>query len=236
MTRIPPERQKVSPFFLGGTVLQVSYPREDMAHDLKLMSLRANNRYFCRATAFHEMIPGHHLQLFIGSRVRPYRRLFDTPFLVEGWALYWEMQLWRRGDFFTTPADRVGALFWRMHRCARVRFSLGFHLGRLTARQCVDMLVRDVGHERAAAEGEVRRSLATGAGAYGPLYQAAYLVGALQLMRLREEAVPAVMGEREFHDAVLRANTMPVEVLRALILGHELREDFEPSWKFYGDI
>ncbi|KAI0173494.1 hypothetical protein GGR52DRAFT_543233 [Hypoxylon sp. FL1284] len=235
-TMIEAERQKVSPFFLGGPTMQMSYPTGAMEHDAKLMALRGNNRPFARATAFHEMIPGHHLQIFVGERSRHYRRaLFDTPFFVEGWALYWEMALWRRGDFFVTAADRVGSLFWRMHRCARILFSVRFHLGQLEPRQCVDLLVDRVGHERATAEGEVRRSLA---GDYSPLYQAGYMLGALQLVRLRDEAVGCSAGkmrEKHFHDRVLRANVMPMEMLRALLLDKELKKDFKSEWRFYDD-
>ncbi|KAI0430534.1 hypothetical protein F5Y09DRAFT_341586 [Xylaria sp. FL1042] len=233
ITRIPPARQRVSPFFLGGPRLQISYPRVDMAHADKLMTLRGNNRAFSRATAFHEMIPGHRLQLYVGSRSRPYRaRLFGTPFFVEGWALYWEMVFWARGDFFATPEDKIGSLFWRMHRCVRIIFSLGFHLGRVSARECVEMLVERVGHERSTAEGEVRRSLN---GSYPPLYQAGYMLGALQLMQLRREAVGNRFAEKEFHDRVLKANVMPIEMLRALLLEKELHEDFKATWRFYTD-
>ncbi|XXG95795.1 hypothetical protein Hte_002066 [Hypoxylon texense] len=236
MTMIEAERQKVSPFFLGGPTMQMSYPTRAMSHEAKLMSLRGNNRHFGRATAFHEMIPGHHLQIFMGERNHHYRRsLFDTPFFVEGWALYWEMVLWERGDFFVSAEDKVGSLFWRMHRCARILFSVRFHLGQLDARQCVDLLVDKVGHERATAEGEVRRSLG---GEYSPLYQAGYMLGALQLMRLRKEAVGhgyGKMREKEFHDRVLRANVMPIEMLRALVLDKELKKDFKSEWRFYDD-
>lgn len=229
MYMISPARQKTNPFFLGGTYMQVSYPTAEMHHEDKLMSLRGNNRHFSKATAFHEMIPGHHLQLYIGERSHPYRRLFTTPFLIEGWALYWEMVLWNRGDFFSSPEDRVGSLFWRMHRCARIIFSLKFHLGQMSAQGCIDLLVDMVGHERATAEGEVRRSLN---GDYSPLYQAGYMLGALQLMKLRQEALEHI-GEKEFHDAVLVANEMPIEMLRALLLNKDLSKDFESEWKFY---
>ncbi|KAI0827817.1 hypothetical protein F5Y06DRAFT_283590 [Hypoxylon sp. FL0890] len=236
MYMIEAERQKVSPFFLGGTYMQMSYPTRHMQHEAKLMSLRGNNRHFSRATAFHEMIPGHHLQVFIGERHHHYRRsLFDTPFYVEGWALYWEMLFWDRGDFFVSAEDKVGSLFWRMHRCARILFSVRFHLGQLSAQQCVDLLVDKVGHERATAEGEVRRSLG---GEYSPLYQAGYMLGALQLVRLRREALSKGYGkmkEKEFHDRILRANTMPIEMLRALILDKELTKDFKSEWRFYDD-
>ncbi|KAH8201970.1 hypothetical protein TruAng_003883 [Truncatella angustata] len=234
MVMIPPSQQKVSPFFLGGPVLYVSYPTSDMSHSDKMMSMRGNNRHFSKATAFHEMIPGHHLQLFVAERSNPHRQVFQTPFYVEGWALYWELLLWSRGDFFTSPEDRVGTLFWRMHRCARIIFSLKFHLGQMTPSECVDLLVNWVGHERANAEGEVRRSFN---GDYSPLYQAGYLLGALQIWALRSEAVDqGLMPEKEFHDRILKANMMPIEMVRALLLDQELSQDFESRWKFYGDI
>ena len=82
-----------------------------------MMGMRGNNPSFCQATVFHELIPGHHLQIFMADRYNPHRKAFRTPFLVEGWALYWEMLLWDMG-FPRTPEERVGMLFWRAHRCA----------------------------------------------------------------------------------------------------------------------
>lgn len=238
MFMMAPAAQKVNPFFLGGPSIIVSYPTADMAHADKLMSMRGNGPHLSKATAFHEMIPGHHLQLHAGARSPAAHRgaLLETPFYVEGWATYWELVLWDRGDFFSCAADRVGTLFWRMHRCARILFSLGFHLGRLSPRACVDLLVDRVGHERATAEGEVRRSLA---GDYGPLYQVGYLVGATQLYALRQEVLGGgllELGEKDFHDRVLRANQMPIELLRALLLGESLSRDYKSKWRFCGDL
>lgn len=234
MFMMSPAAQKVNPFFLGGPSIIISYPTADMAHEDKLMIMRGNGPHLSKATAFHEMIPGHHLQLFVGKRSRPYRRLFDTPFFVEGWAMYWELVFWDRGDFFTSAEDRIGTLFWRMHRCARILFSLQFHLGQLTPQECVDLLVDMVGHERATAEGEVRRSLN---GDYGPLYQAGYFLGAMQLYALREEVLrKGVMGEKDFHDRVLQANVMPIELLRALILDEDVEREYKTKWRFYDDV
>lgn len=234
MFMMPPAAQKVNPFFLGGPSIIVSYPTADMAHGDKLMSMRGNGPHLSKATAFHEMVPGHHLQIFMRQRHKPYRVLFDTPFYVEGWAMYWELVFWDRGDFFTSPEDRVGTLFWRMHRCARILFSLKFHLGQLSPQQCVDVLVDMVGHERATAEGEVRRSLN---GDYSPLYQAGYFLGAMQLYALRGEVLgQGLMGEKEFHDSVLKANEMPIELLRALLLGKDLTREYKSQWRFYGNV
>jgi uncharacterized protein (DUF885 family) len=169
MEMMSPERQLQSPFFLGGETILVSYPTSTMTHEQKMMSMRGNNPHFTHAVTHHELIPGHHLQRYMTARYRPYRDVFWTPFWGEGWALYWEFLLWDRG-FNKTPEDRVGALFWRMHRCARIIFSLSFHLEKMTPQEAVDFLVERVGHERDNAAAEVRRSFA---GDYGPLYQIA---------------------------------------------------------------
>ena len=233
MEMMSPERQLVNPFFTGGETISVSYPVDSMTYDQKMMSMRGNNIPFSRATVFHELIPGHELQLFMAARHHAYRNLFRTPFVTEGWSLYWELLLWDMG-FQKTPADRVGALFWRMHRSARIIFSLSFHLGKMTPQQCVDMLVDRVGHERANAIGEVRRSFN---GTYPPLYQAAYLLGGMQLFALHKELVDSgKMTNRRFHDAVLEQGYMPVEMIRASLTRQKLDRDFVSSWKFYGAV
>jgi hypothetical protein len=231
MFMMSPERQKVNPFFLGGESIIVSYPTGEMEHEAKLMSMRGNNIHFSRATVFHEMIPGHHLQMHMIARYRPYRRLFDTPFWIEGWALYWEFILWNDNRFKKTAQNRIGMLFWRLHRCARIIFSIKFHLGHMSPQECIDLLVDEVGHERATAEGEVRRSLN---GEYSPLYQAGYMLGALQIYALRKDLVETgQVAEKDFHDRFLRENCMPIELMRALMQDQPLSRDHKPSWKFY---
>ena len=233
MEMMSPERQLVNPFFTGGETISVSYPVAGMTYEQKLMTMRGNNIHFSRATVFHELIPGHELQGYMAAHFRPYRSdIGGTPFVTEGWALYWELLLYEM-KFQKTPEDRVGALFWRMHRCARIIFSLNFHLGKMTPDECIEFLVNRVGHERENAVGEVRRSFG---GGYGPLYQAAYLLGGMQLYALRKELVVAgKMTDRQFHDAVLRENRIPIEMLRAALSGQKLTRDYMTSWRFYGD-
>jgi uncharacterized protein (DUF885 family) len=231
MEMMTPERQLVSPFFLGGEIIQVSYPTNGMAHEQKMMSMRGNNIHFARATVFHELIPGHHLQGFMTARYKPYRNLFSTPFWGEGWALYWELMMWDM-NFAKTPENRIGMLFWRMHRCARIIFSLSFHLEKMTPQECIDLLVKRVGHEPENATAEVRRSFD---GSYGPLYQAAYLLGGLQLYALHHELVGSgKLTNRAFHDWVLKENRIPIEMVRAILTRQKLTRDWQSSWKFYG--
>ena len=231
MEMMTPERQLVSPFFLGGETILVSFPTNTMSHEQKMMSMRGNNIHFARATVFHELIPGHHLQGFMTARYRPYRGLFGTPFWTEGNALYWELLLWDL-KFAKTPENRIGMLFWRMHRCARIIFSLSFHLEKMTPQECIDFLVNRVGHERDNATAEVRRSFD---GSYGPLYQIAYLIGGLQQYSLHHDLVDSgKMTNRQFNDALLRENRIPIEMIRAILTNQKLTRDFKSNWRFYG--
>jgi uncharacterized protein (DUF885 family) len=233
MEMMTPERQLVNPFFTGGDVMSVSFPTDTMTFEQRLMSMRGNNIPFSHATVFHELIPGHYLQQFMGERYHSYRGLFDTPFWIEGNAFYWETLLWDLG-FDKTPEERVGALFWRMHRCARIIFSLSFHLGLMTPQECVDFLVKNVGHEVDNAAAEVRRSFD---GSYSPLYQCAYMLGALQFRALHKELVDSgKITNRQFNDAVLHENEMPIEMLRVALTNQKVTRDFKTSWKFYGPI
>ncbi|MCZ8012054.1 MAG: DUF885 family protein [Gemmatimonas sp.] len=229
MEMLSPERQRVSPFFLGGENILVSYPTNDMTDEEKMMSMRGNNPHFSRATVFHELNPGHHLQGFMTARYNTHRRLFNTPFWNEGMALYWEFFLWDH-DFHVRPEDRLGALAWRMHRSARIVFSLSFHLGKMTPEQCIAYLVDKVPFERANSEAEVRRSFN---GSYSPIYQAAYMLGGLQLRALYKELVlSGRMKDREFHDALYRGGPMPIAMVRARVAGTPLTRDGAAPWRF----
>jgi uncharacterized protein (DUF885 family) len=127
----------------------------------------------------------------------------------------------------------VGALVWRMHRSARVVFTMNFHLGKWTPQQCVQFLIDNVGFEPDNATAEVRRSFD---GSVGPLYQSAYLMGGLEFRALHKDLVTSgKMSEREFHDAVLHENVMPIALLRAYLEGEHWTRDYQPQWKFYGD-
>lgn len=233
MRMLSPQEQLTAPFFLGGESVLIAYPTETMSEEAKMMTLRGNNRHFSRAVVFHELIPGHNLQYYMQSRHKPYRRAFGTPFWTEGWSLYWEMLLWDK-NFPKSPEDKIGMLFWRMHRCARIIFSMNYHLNKWTPKQCIDFLVDRVGFERANAEAEVRRSFT---GGYGPLYQIGYMLGGLEFRALHKELVTSgKMSNIQFHDRILKENNMPVEMVRAILTNQLLPENFSTQWKFAGDI
>lgn len=230
ISMISPQTQKVLPYAAyGGQTVLVAYAKDEMKHEDKLMSMRGNNRHFTRIVTAHELIPGHHLQAFMSARNNTHRARFSTPFYVEGWALHWEMLLWDLG-YAQTPEDRIGMLFWRMHRAARIIVSLKFHLGQMQPLEMVDFLVDRVGHERMGATSEVRRFIGD---AYSPLYQCGYMIGGLQLRALHRELVGAGrMSGKQFHDAVLTYGPIPVELIRAGMLDQSLNASTRASWKF----
>ena len=231
---LSPDEQKQTPYaaYSGHDVL-VAFASETMKHGDKLMSMRGNSRPFMHNVVPHELIPGHHLQRFMGARNKPYRGLFSTPFFVEGWALYWEMRLWDLG-YHDTPEEKVGALFWRMHRCPRIIVTLKFHLGQMKPDEMVKFLTDRVGHEKFGATSEVRRFIK---GNYSPLYQCGYMLGGLQLMALHREVVGSgKMTEMAFHDELLKLGPVPVELLRATLLELPLTPDYTTQWKFDGGL
>ncbi|EMI45778.1 peptidase S9, prolyl oligopeptidase active site domain protein [Rhodopirellula sp. SWK7] len=228
MIMMTPQRQLVNPFFTGGEVISVSFPTRQMTADQQRQSLRGNNKPFARATVHHELIPGHHLQAFQTSRYQSHRAEFGTPFWLEGWAVYWEFLLYDDG-FARTPEERLGFLVWRAHRYARILFSLRFHLGQLTPDQCVDFLVDNVGFDRINAEAEVRRSVGPD---YPPLYQAAYMIGAMQLLELRDRYVKDGGTAKSFHDEVMKQGSLPISLLQAIVLEQNITIDSPPMWTF----
>ena len=112
MIMMTPERQLVNPFFTGGGQISVSYPTNTMDYDARIQSMRGNNPGFSHATAHHEMIPGHNLVGYLGTRFDDYRANLSGggPFFGEGWPLYWELTLYDLGFNKTPEAESRRAL------------------------------------------------------------------------------------------------------------------------------
>jgi uncharacterized protein (DUF885 family) len=102
----------------------------------------------------------------------------------------------------------------------------------MSPQQAIDFLVDRVGHERANAEAEVRRSFL---GTYPPLYQLAYMMGGLQFRSLQQELVGSGrMTNKAFHDAVLKGGAMPVEMVRAMSTNAPLTRDYQAQGLYRG--
>jgi len=234
MEMMSPERQLVNPFFTGGSVISVSYPTDTMTTRQKIESMRGNSLPISHATAFHEMLPGHNMQGYMSQRYDVYRSpVAGSSFWGEGWCVYWEMIMYDLG-FHDTPEKRIGALFWRMHRCVRIVFSLKYHLGEWSPQECIDYIVDKVAFERENAIGEVRRSFA---GGYGPLYQAAYQLGALQLRRISRDLVDSgKMNYKQFNDSIIEMGSLPYPLVRLALSDQKLTPNMLLNWEFYGKM
>ena len=188
---------------------------------------------FLACVVFHELNPGHHLQGFMTGALQTAPAPVQHSVLERrAVAILGDVSLGPRLPL--QPGGRIGALFWRMHRSARIIFSLSFHLGKMTPDQAIQFLVDTVNFERANAEGEVRRSFN---GSYSPLYQVAYMIGGLELRALHKELVDSgKMTNRAFHDAVLQGGPMPIAMVRARLANISMTRDGPTPWKFAADL
>jgi hypothetical protein len=217
------ETQKTLAYgYYGGEYMGVGAPLPAMEHQRKVEALRSNARPTTRTVVPHELIPGHHLQGFHAER-RPARAQWHSPFFIEGWAVHGEWLMDQHG-FFRDPRERIGHLFWRLLRAARIVVSTRFHLREWAPARMVDFMVEQAGLERSAAQAEVDRYMT-----YSPLYQCAYLYGAWQIRQLREECrarwdaqaqgrgAPG-FDDLRFHRRLVEQGSIPIAFARMALL------------------
>lgn len=175
------------------------------------------NRYETASVAFHEAIPGHHLQLSIANELehlpRFQRHSFSNTAFVEGWALYTERLADEMG-LYRSDLDRVGMLAGDSWRSCRLVVDTGLHAKGWSRQQAVDFMVANapVGVEEIKVE--VDRYVAM------PGQALAYKVGQLEIQRLRravEQRQGADFDIRAFHDVVLGSGSVSLPVLRDLV-------------------
>ena len=167
-------------------------------------------------TAYHEGIPGHHLQGSIAQELPslpPFRQQGFNVAYVEGWALYSE-RLGRDLGFFQDPYSFYGHLQDEMLRAIRLVADTGFHYKRWTREQVVDFFHTHSGIEEVEVQSETDRYIAIPSQALG------YKIGQLKFIELREFAkkeLGAKFDIRAFHDEVLGAGALPMDVLDARV-------------------
>jgi uncharacterized protein (DUF885 family) len=175
------------------------------------------SRYETASVAYHEAIPGHHLQLTIANELdhlpRFQRLSFGNTAFVEGWALYTERLADEMG-LYRDDVERLGMLAGDSWRSCRLVVDTGIHALGWTRRQAVDFMVANVPVGLDEINVEVDRYIAI------PGQALAYKVGQLEIQRLRAEA-RAAAGDgfdiRAFHDAVLGSGSVSLPVLRELV-------------------
>jgi len=170
------------------------------------------------STAYHEGVPGHHLQISIGQeleRLPPFRQQAQYTAFVEGWALYSE-RLGKEVGYYKDPYSDYGRLQDEMLRAIRLVVDTGVHHKRWSREQMVQFFHDHSAEDEVDLQSETDRYIAD------PGQALAYKIGQLKILELRsraERALPSRFDIRRFHDAVLGDGALPLDVLEARIGG-----------------
>ncbi|HWV58127.1 MAG TPA: DUF885 domain-containing protein [Longimicrobiales bacterium] len=168
------------------------------------------------STAFHETVPGHHLQLALAVERRdlhPISRYLFLSGFCEGWALYAE-RLADEIGLFTGPIDRMGLLNNEAFRAARLVVDPGIHVMGWSRQQAIDYMLANTAEPAATVAAEVDRYIAV------PGQATAYMIGRIEITRLRDLARSRLgprFDPREFHDRLLEDGSVPLAFLREKI-------------------
>jgi len=167
-------------------------------------------------TAYHEGVPGHHMQIAIAQelpQLPPFRQNEYYTAYTEGWALYAE-RLGKEVGFFQDPYSYYGHLQDDMLRAIRLVVDTGFHYKHWTRQQVVDFFHDHSAIDEYEVQSETDRYMAVPAQALG------YKIGQLEILKLRQYAKDQ-LGDKfnlsNFHDEVLGAGALPLDVLSARI-------------------
>ena len=176
-------------------------------------------RYSAEALAYHEAIPGHHLQLAISQELThlpAFRRYSDQTAYIEGWALYTE-RLSDEMGLYSSDVDRLGILSFDAWRACRLVVDTGMHALGWSRQQAIDFVRDNAPVPENNILNEVDRYITW------PGQALAYKTGQLEILRLRARA-RADLGERfdirAFHDAVLGSGPLGLTALRDLVDAH----------------
>jgi uncharacterized protein (DUF885 family) len=163
-------------------------------------------------TAYHEGVPGHHLQMAIAQEMPslpPFRQHEFYSAYIEGWALYAE-RLGKEVGFYQDPYSYYGHLQDDMLRAVRLVVDTGFHYKHWTRQQVVDFFHEHSGLDEPTIQAETDRYMVW------PGQALAYKIGQLEILKLRQHAKDELQDKfsiRAFHDEVLSAGALPLDVL-----------------------
>jgi uncharacterized protein (DUF885 family) len=179
-------------------------------------------------TAYHEGVPGHHMQLSIAQELPelpPFRQHENYTAYVEGWALYSE-KLGKEAGFYQDPYSYYGHMMDDMLRAIRLVVDTGFHYKHWTRQQVVDYFHAHSTMDEVSVQSETDRYMAW------PAQALAYKIGQLEILKLRQYSKDQ-LGEkfdlRAFHDEVLSGGALPMDVLSTRIHGWVAQQKTQAS-------
>jgi uncharacterized protein (DUF885 family) len=221
LPRAPVEVQRVPEFKQAGSASAYYFPpaldgsRPGVFY-ANLRSVEEHPRFGMHTLAFHEALPGHHLQIALSQELEDvpfFRRVVPFTAFVEGWALYAERLAAEQG-LFPTPLDHLGQLQAELFRAVRLVVDTGIHAKRWSRERAIEYMARHTGMAETEVVAEIERYIVW------PGQACAYKVGQLKFLELRERA-RAALGDRfdlrDFHDTVLRGGALPLTVLERVV-------------------
>ena len=179
---------------------------------VNLYNLEDMSKNELEALAYHEGLPGHHLQLSIQTQlgdVPPFRRFGGVTAYSEGWGLYTE-ELGKDMGFYTDPYSDFGRLGMELWRAARLVVDTGIHHKRWSREEAIAYLTENTPNP----DGDIRKAIERYV--VYPGQATAYMIGKLKIMELRDRARTA-LGEdfdiRAFHDVILTSGPVPLSIM-----------------------
>ena len=177
----------------------------------------ATPKFGVKTLAYHETIPGHHLQIAIAMEqagLPSLRKGMQFNAYCEGWALYAERLMWELGAYTGDPQGNLGRLRSEVHRAARLVVDTGIHAMQWSFDQAVNYLVEATGLPANATQGEIARY------SVWPGQAVSYYVGFLKILELRQKAMAALGGRfdlKAFHRMVLVNGSLPLSILESQV-------------------
>ena len=183
---------------------------------INLKDVKEQPIYLMQALAYHEGIPGHHMQIAIGMELEglpKFRTLGGHTSYIEGWALYSESVPKELG-LYKDPYKDFGRLSMEIFRAARLVVDTGIHTKKWTREQAVQYYLDNIPNPEGDVRAEIDRYIVW------PGQATAYKIGMLKIQDLRKNAEDR-LGEkfdiREFHDVVLANGSVPLKILEELV-------------------
>lgn len=164
------------------------------------------------ALAFHEGLPGHHLQRAITAElgdIPNFQRYISFTAFSEGWGLYTEY-LAKEMGFYQDPYSEFGRLTMELWRAARLVVDTGLHAKRWSREEAIQYLMDNTPNAEWDCTKAIERYIAM------PGQATAYMIGKIRILELREQAREALGDQfdiREFHDTVLKNGPVPLDIL-----------------------
>ena len=181
-----------------------------------LYDMEAMPTYQMEALAYHEGIPGHHMQIAIAQELEgipKFRKFGGYTAYIEGWGLYSELVPKEMG-LYEDPYSDFGRLAMELWRACRLVVDTGIHAMKWTRQQGIDYYVNNTPNATSDGVKMVERHIVM------PSQATAYKIGMIKIIELREDAKQK-LGEkfdiREFHDVVLKSGPVPLNTLEEFV-------------------